>query len=115
MDPGTPSVKLRIVSRQAHERQFHRWTCMKAKAHEMGAQMDVVSFPTAGQCCPDRDDSILGGFPQVGCVAGNRIENGCGCGVRDMKISILQKYEIIRSVSTVVEATVNSIAAFKRL
>src|SRR3954470_6634654 len=56
-----------------------------------------------------------GGFPQVGCVAGNRIENGCGCGVRDMKISILQKYEIIRSVSTVVEATVNSIAAFKRL
>jgi len=33
----------------------------------------------------------------------------------DMKISILQKYEIIRSVSTVVAAPMNSFAAFKRL
>ena len=32
-----------------------------------------------------------------------------------MKISILQKYEIIRRVSTVVAESVNYIAAFKRL
>jgi len=30
IDPRKPSMKLRIVSRQAHEEEFHRWITMKA-------------------------------------------------------------------------------------
>ena len=78
--------------------------------------MDVVSFPTAGQRCPDRDDSILVRASASWLYSrktGSR--TAAAAGSRDMKISILQKYEIIRSVSTVVAAPVNSIAAFKRL
>ena len=90
---------------------------MKAYPHEMGAQMDVVSFPTAGgQRCSDSYDSILVRVSASWLCSRKTGSRTAAAAVHvDMKISILQKYEIIRSVSTVVAAPVNFFAAFKRL
>jgi Transposase IS200 like len=63
VDTVGPSTKLRIVSSQAHEEEFHRWMTMKVKSQQVGVQIprrpysevpqeDLVprTAPASGRC-----------------------------------------------------------------
>ena len=71
-------MKLRIVSRQAHERKFHRSTNTKALATPNGsANTTSCSFPSAGERpCITTSTASGGGVPQAGCTKGKQDRGG---------------------------------------